>query len=981
MKKYILFMMALLTALTAFAQSKVVGTVTNAESEPIVGVTVVVKGSNMGVTTDVKGHYSIDAKKGDVLIFTYIGMISNEIEVRNSPPPQKIDVKMITDNYNLEDVVVIGYGEVKKSDLTGSVASIKPDNLKSNKIGLVSNALQGMAAGVQVTQGNMKPGADAGIIIRGVSSINAGTAPLFVVDGIPIQGGLQDLSASDVASIEVLKDASSASIYGSRGSNGVILVTTKKGSSDRTRISFNASGGVQKMLNKQEMMNAQQYYDLIETTGQAYSWTTEELRLLSRGESTDWQDAVTQDGGYQNYNVSISGGTKKVSHFLGADYYDQTGTIKNSSFNKFSARYNMDATLNDWLRSGVRFNVIESKLRNINEESDSAYGTMFSAISSQPTAPIYASNGEYFDGFLNTKSNPVAIVDLLRRDTKKTRFSGSAYLEIEPVKNLRIRSDNALELVFFKVDEFEDGRMGQHYNKDGHARVMSNKRRFWQTENTATYDLVAGRHKLTAMAGFSASKIEYEEVTADSKGLNSILGTNNLGSAKEHGPNGSYASASTLVSAFARLGYNYDERYLATLTMRGDGSSRFAPGNRWSYFPSLAIAWRISEEGFLKNASKIDNLKLRISAGMLGNQNIGDYAYTAQVSQGGEYNDYVFGGGLSTGAVYSTISNPDLTWEKAKQFDLGLDFGFFGNRLSGTLEYYYKRTSDLLWTVPLPFESGYRSSLTNVGILDNKGFEVTLNSVNINKPNFQWTTSVNFSFNRNKIIELYDGKQDVGKSLFVGHSLNEFYTLKSQGIWQQSEAEQAARYNCEPGDRKIMDLDGKGIINGEDRMFAGQSTPTWYGGMTNTFQFKGFDLVVVMTYAGGHKINNSLNRYLNSYNVWGNMSVDYYEHYWRADRPSNLFPAPRVGSPYANGDGTDANLQDGKYLRLKNIEIGYTLPKKWTSAIRATSIRLFFAVQNAYTWSAFTGYDVEAWDNTNPYPSARGFVGGASINF
>lgn len=980
MKKIILFAIALLVASVAFAQGKISGTVTNSESDPIIGVSVIVKGSTKGVSTDSNGRYEISAGKGEVLVFSFLGMISNEITIKNASP-QTIDIKMLFNAFDLNDVVVIGYGQSKKSDLTGSVVSIKPDNLKSNKIGLVSNALQGLAAGVQVTQGNMKPGADAGIIIRGAGSINAGTAPLVVVDGIPTDGGLQDLSSADIASIEVLKDASSASIYGSRGSNGVILITTKKGTSDRVRISANISGGIQKMLNKQNMMNAQQYYDLIESTGQAYSWTSEELRLLSRGESTDWQDAVTQDGSYQNYNFSISGGSEKVSHFLGADYYKQMGTVKNSSFDKFSVRYNMDAKLNNWLRSGVRFNVIESSLSNINEESDSAYGTMFSAISAQPTAPIRTADGEYFDGFLNTKANPVAIVDLLDRKTKKTRFSGSAYIEIEPVKNLRIRSDNAMEFTFFRVSEYEDGRMGQHYNKDGHARIMSDKRRFWQTENTATYDLALNKHKLTAMAGFSASKIDYENVTADSKGINPIIGSNNLGSAVDHGPNGSYASASTLVSAFGRFGYNYDERYLATFTIRADGSSRFAPGNRWSYFPSLALAWRISEEGLLKNASKIDNLKLRVSIGMLGNQNIGDYAYTALVSQGGEYNDYVFGGSQATGAVFSTISNPDLTWEKAKQFDIGLDFGFFGNRLSGTVEYYYKRTSDLLWTVPLPFESGYLHSLTNVGVLDNKGFELSLNSVNINKRDFQWTTWFNFSYNRNKIVELYDGKKDVGKSLFVGHSLGEFYLLQSQGIWQLSEAEEAARYGCEPGDRKIRDLDGKGSVNGDDRTFAGQSTPTYYGGMTNTFIFKGFDLNVVLTYAGGHKINNSLNRYLNSYNVWGNMSQDYYNNFWRADRPSNKYPAPRAGSFYSNGDGTDANLQDGKYLRLKNIEIGYTLPKKWTSAIRASSIRIFFAVQNAYTWTAFTGYDVEAWDTTNPYPSARGFIGGASINF
>ena len=418
MKKILFLLAALLLAAAGFAQNKVEGMVMNENSEPLAGVAVVVKNTQKGVSTDAMGCFSIDAKKGETLVFSFIGMIDQSVPVGKDT---RMEIRMVPDNYNMDDVVVIGYGSAKKSDLTGSVASIKSDVLKNSKIGMVSAALQGAAAGVQVTQGNMKPGADASILIRGAGSINAGTEPLYIVDGVPVEGGLQDLSAGDIQSIEVLKDASSASIYGSRGSNGVVLVTTKRGTAGKTRVSFNVTGGVQKLMNKQDMMTAQQYYDLIESTGQTYTWTSAELRQLSRGESTDWQDAVTQNGSFQNYNLSISGGGKTTTHYLGLDYYDQQGTVKRSSFNKFTVRYNMDATLNKWLRSGVRMNVIESKLMNINEESDSGYGTMHSAITAQPTAPIYNADGSYFDGFLNTKANPVAIVDLLDKPTKKTR--------------------------------------------------------------------------------------------------------------------------------------------------------------------------------------------------------------------------------------------------------------------------------------------------------------------------------------------------------------------------------------------------------------------------------------------------------------------------------------------------------------------------------------------------------------------------------
>ena len=414
--------------------------------------------------------------------------------------------------------------------------------------------------------------------------------------------------------------------------------------------------------------------------------------------------------------------------------------------------------------------------------------------------------------------------------------------------------------------------------------------------------------------------------------------------------------------------------------MRGDGSSRFAPGHRWGFFPSMALAWRASEEGFLKD-TQVNNLKLRLSIGRLGNQNIGDYQYSALISEGDQFNDYVFNNITATGTTYATMANPNLTWEKANQLDLGIDFGFFNNRIAGTIEGYYKHTSDLLWTVPLPYESGYTSSITNVGALENKGIEFTLNTVNINRSKFSWTTSFNITYNKNKVVELYDGKQDVGKWIFVGHSLSEYYTLKNLGIWQLDEAAEAAKYGAQPGDRKIWDKDENGVINGDDRVFAGQSTPTVYGGLTNTFNIGNFDFTVFMNFAAGHKINNGLLRFQNSFNQGGNMGVDYYENYWTMDRPSNKYPAPRIGSAYSNGDGTDANLQNGNYLRIKNIELGYTLPYRFLAKAGVSSLRFFVSVQNVYTFTEFTGYDVEAWDTSNTYPGARAFIGGISLNF
>ncbi|MFT3675279.1 MAG: TonB-dependent receptor [Chitinophagaceae bacterium] len=979
-KKLFFACIGLLFTSLLYAQTKISGLVTDEVNVPLAGVSVSVKNTNRGTATDSAGRFTLQADKGAIIEFSHTGMVTKTVVVGND---LTFTIQLISAAVNLNDVVVIGYGSTKKSDLTGSVTTIKPDALKNARVGTATSALQGLAAGVFVSTGSVKPGGDASVVIRGSGSLRAGNAPLYVVDGIPVEGGLQDLSQGDIESIEVLKDASSAAIYGSRGSNGVILVTTRKGVKGKGRVTLNINSGTQRMLNKQDMMNAQQYYELASKAIPDYTWTSEELRLLSRGESTDWQDAITQNGNFSNYNLGISGGNEKVTHFLGADYYNQIGTIKNSSFRKVTLRYNMDAQTMDWLRTGIRFNIIESKLKNINEEGDSGYGTMFSAISSQPTAPIYTSNGDYFDGFLNTKANPVAIVDLLDRNTAKSRAVGSVYFEIEPVKNLKIRSDNGAELEFFNVNSYEDGRMGQHYPDGGHAVKFNGKKRYMQTENTATYNFeLSDRHKFVVMGGFSASKYDYESTTADSKNLSPILGYDNLGGAQNHGPNYSYASASTLTSYYGRVNYNFDDRYLFTVTMRQDGSSRFAPGHRWGFFPSAALAWRISNEKFMENAGAVSELKLRLSAGKLGNQNIGDYAYAATIGQGGEWADYVFGGNLATGSVQNTIANPNLTWEKANQFDIGIDFGFFKNRIAGTLDAYYKKTTDLLWLVPLPIESGFDNSLTNIGQIDNKGIELSLTTVNISTRDFSWTTAGNISYNQNKIAELYGGKLDVNKSLFVGRPINLFYTLKSDGIWQTSEAAQAAQYNAQPGDRKVVDLNKDGVINGDDRQFAGVAVPKFYGSFTNTFKYKGFDLITFFTYAGGHMINNSLNRYLNSFNTWGNMGVDYYNGYWTPTRPSQRYPAPRVGSAYANGDGTDANLQKGDYLRLRNIELGYSFPaNSFVRRIKSTGMRIYASVQNAFTWTQFTGYDVESGDNTNPYPNARTFMAGLSINF
>ncbi|MEI7523442.1 MAG: TonB-dependent receptor [Mariniphaga sp.] len=953
---------------------EITGTVSDPKGIPLPGVSVVVKGTTTGTVTDNLGKFSVtlptDAK---LLTFSFVGMRTQDIVIGEKT---SIHITLAEEIVGIDEVVAIGYGTVKKSDLTGSVATIKSKDLDNVKVGLVSNAIQGLAPGVLVQQGSQKPGGGASILIRGQGTLNAGSAPLVIVDGVP--DNIDDLTSSNIASIEVLKDASSASIYGSRGSNGVILVTTKQGQKGKSKVSFNSNFGSQSLMNKQHLMNADQYYEIVNKVQANYPWSSDELRYLTNGKSTDWQDELSRKGNYQNYNLSMSGGSEETNHFLSIDWYTNKGIIKNSSFTKANVVYNMNTKINDFIRSGIRFKFIETTLKNVNEDALDSYGTMHGALMAQPTAPTHGADGKYFDNFLNSAANPLAMVELMDKPTDKTRLVGSAYLEFEPIKNLIFKTDNGGEATSLRSASHTEPTMGQHYQSA--ASVYYARYIFMQSENTLTYNLKLNNHKLNLLGGFSASKGVADNATAIGTSVNPVTGYNNIGGAATFGPDASGKGATTMTSYFSRLNYSFAEKYLATFTMRADGSSRFAPGHQWGYFPSAAIKWRASEEEFVKKISFISNLGLRLSAGMLGNQDIGDYRFYSSVMQGGNFLNYPIGGAVLTGASQVSMGNPNLTWEKAKTLDLGIDFGFFENRISGSLEAYYKRTSDLLWEVPLPKESGYNTSLTNVGTIDNKGIEFSLNSVNL-KGKLAWTTSLNFTYNKNNVVDLYDNKTNIDNWLFVGKPIGVIYSYEANGIWQQNEADKAAIYNAIPGDRKVIDKNNDNLITDKDRDFHGETRPVYFGSIQNTFKYAGFDLNLLCTYAGGYKIHNTISSWLDRYNVWGNMSESYYNGYWTPQRPSMIFPAPRTGALFTDGGGTDAFYQNGSYLRIKNLELGYNLPQRLLKPIKASNIRVFASVQNLYTFTEFTGYDVESDSYNNPYPAARTYIFGISANF
>ena len=963
------------------AQTKISGTVTDVDKNPLPGVSVVCKSTSQGTVTNLDGKYTIEINKGNTLTFSLIGMQTQDIKIASQ---SIINVIMHESTIELDEVVAIGYGTAKKSDLTSSIISVKPDELKNVKVGSAADALQGLATGVLISKGSFKPGGSSNIIIRGNGSFGNGgasTTPLYIIDGVMSNAGLDVIAPSDIESIEVLKDAASTAIYGSRASNGIILVTTKKGKTGKASITFNTNIGIQNLINKQKVLNASQFKEILDAaTDNTYLWDKEEQRMFDEGRSTDWQDLITQSGVYQNYNLGITGGSEKTTYYLGLDWVDQEGIIKNTGYQKGNIRFNLDSKLNNWLTMGAKFNVIRSSTNSSNTDGVAGMnsldqGTMGSAIASKPSAPIFNEDGTYYDNLL-LRPNPVAAVTYFKNNFTQTRFNASFNLEAEILKNLKLRTENGTEYINNQSNVFQDSRMTGIYKNVNISDRENGEQFYLQTENTLTYQLNKGIHRLTAVGGFSASIFNWTMMSAQVLNASNITQNDNLGTGTPKSINSDKVK-STLASFFGRVNYSLADKYLLTVTLRADGSSRFAKGHKWGYFPSGGLAWRINQEDFLKDVNFLDNLKLRTSYGIVGNQEISSYQSMAQVdATSSRYTDYVFGGTLANGSRTSILAQPDLTWEKSRQFDLGLDFAFFKNRLSGSIDGYYKYTYDLLYNVPLPLESGYRTALVNVGAMKNRGIELTLNSVNIDTKDFTWQTSLNYSFNKNEIDKLYNDLERVG-NYFVGQSINVIYTKRFGGIWQSDEAEIAKIYNAEPGDYKIIDRNRNNIIDDDDRDFVGQTTPQFFGSFSNTFKSHGFDLTIFLTYAGGHKIYNPF-AYLDSYSPSANMSPDYYHNYWTPERPSNKYP--RLGSTNSQLYETDGMYQKGDYIRLKNLELGYTLPRNIANKVYASNIRVYASVQNLVTFTKYTGFDVET-SNANPYPACRVFMGGLTVNF
>ncbi|GAA5219402.1 TonB-dependent receptor [Membranihabitans marinus] len=950
------------------------GVVRDNNEEPLIGVNVRIKGEDVGTSTDINGEFLIEnVNENATLVFSYIGYQTIEIPVDGR---NKLDVTMITDSEVLNEVVVVGYGTVQRRELTGSVTSLDRREILSEPTYSVESVLQGRAAGVDVVATSFRPGAGATVRIRGARSMVASNDPLIVMDGIPIDGNLMDINPSDIASIEILKDASATAIYGSRGSNGVILITTRRGFDGKPQIEYSGSVGVQTISNKVELMDADQYVEMNrEAARRQGSYTTDEnlfldweLEGIQNGVNTDWQDVAFNNGFQQNHQLSIRGGTEFTKYSLSGTFLEHNAMVDNNDFTRMVGRLNLDQKITDKLRAGISTQVVNS--------TEYQGGNFRDLLLRSPIDWPERAETALSSKFAVGESFPTLLLDrdLFIDERNRTRIITNIFGEIDLLEGLSYRFNFAPDLTYYD--------RGTHTYQTSVAGVSTQKTNNVLYENILTYDKTFfGKHKLKATGLYSVQNYKTTGFGVNVMDLPFEQQRYfNIGTAETTSSRYSSLSQWVLESYMVRLNYAYNSKYVLTLTGRIDGSSRLAEGNKYGLFPSIAGAWLLNEEDFIASSGFFDELKLRVSYGEVGNTGISPYQTQGRVQRTG----YSFGDESVFGFQSAELANTDLRWERTNQVDIGVDFGFLDYRISGTIGVYQQHTKDLLMDRQLPPTSGFVSVLENVGATKNTGIEFNISTTNIEssrKNGFTWTTDLVFHSNKNEIVELYGGTEDdPGNGWFIGHPIDVSYDHQFEGIWQTDEKDLASTYGLQPGDMKLADINNDGKINGDDRVIIGSSVPGWTGSLNNRFSYAGFDLsvyvyttqdVTIYSEAGGTSLGGMLNLRrgynLNSRDV----------NYWTPSNPSNEFPRPRVsGHPYS----TPMAYFDASYVRVRNIMLGYTIQEPLLKKLKITRARVYAGVQNPFTFTDFPGLDPEG-ARDHDMPNYRNFHVGFEVNF
>lgn len=1078
--KIITCLAMLITGLPLMAQENeitVTGKVTDQTGLPVIGASIIESGTQNGAITDLDGNYTLEVEDGATLTVSSIGFKDSQIIVTSGQTVY--NVTLAEDRELLDEVVVVGYGTMKRSDLSGASVSVNEKALKGSIISSLDQSLQGRAAGVTAVTTSGAPGSSSSIRVRGQATINANAEPLYVIDGVIVQGGgnsgadfglgdalgngrvstispLATINPADIVSMEILKDASATAIYGAQGANGVVLITTKRGKAGDAKISYDGMFAVSRQTRRLDMMNLRQYaefYNDLAAVGEMSDPSEVYSDPSILGVGTNWQDAIFRTALQHQHQISVSGGTEKVQYYVSGSYMDQQGTIIGSNFNRFSVRTNLDAQLKEWIKLGL-----SATYANTNDDlklADSSQGLIYYSLTTRPDVPIYDMDGNYASIIdeHNTNPNPIGIAmedDIL---LNRQKLTGNIFADVTPVKHLVWRAELGFDLSWSKGERYKPMLDFGNWTRDtNESSIQNNKNTFWQLKNYLTYSNTWGKHSLTAMVGHEMWESRWE---------NTRVFNNNLPSDAVHNPAlgagtpsiGAGFGSSAMSSLFTRETYNYDDRYLLTYTFRYDGSSNFGPENRWAGFHSAAASWRFSNEKFFEGVKDvISNGKLRLGWGQTGNANIGGYAWGSSISR--------MPSGLGLGYRPSNIPNPAIQWESQEQWNIGLDLGFFQDRLNLIVDAYLKRSNDMLMSMQLPSYMGTQGNGSSVlsapkgnyGSIENKGIEITIDAHPF-VGEFVWDTNFQISFNKNKLLSLsgtqnaslvgYGQWNDVVCVSTIGESLYNFYGYEVVGVYESIEdLQNSPRPAAYPSDgvfnkantvwigdlkykdQPTIDTDGDGIpdqgdgvIDENDRTNLGSPLPLFTFGWTNSFSYKNFDLNIFLNGSYGNKVmnynsivlthmNSPWTNQLNSVNDRAQLvPVDPGKVYedgsmWyddvtnvRVANPGTKTPRATINDPNDNDRISSRYIEDGSYLRIKNITLGYTFPKKLLSKAKIENLRIYCNIQNLYTFTKYSGYDPEIGASTQDatgltygidngrYPSPTTYSIGLNITF
>ncbi|MEM8523459.1 MAG: TonB-dependent receptor [Bacteroidota bacterium] len=981
-------------------------------NEPLIGVNITVQGTGKGTISDIDGSFAIEVEEGQTLVFQYVGYEIQEVKAKSA---NLGTIRLAADAKQLKEVVVVGYGTQKRSDLTGSLSSIGEEELKALPSTGLDQALQGRAAGVFVTQNSGAPGGGVSVRIRGIAS-TLSAEPLYVIDGIPVvndnqgtsanfgelDGGGQNSNAlntinpNDIESIEILKDASATAIYGARAANGVVLITTRRGKKGNSTITFDTYYGIQEIARTIPVLNLREYAEYFNQTNGGGIGIDEFANPELLGEGTNWQNAVFREAGMQNYQLSLSGGSEKTRFALSAGYHKKEGIVIGSDFTRLSSKINIDHNFNDKIRIGN--SLLVSRTNENITFNDNSSGVIYTALLMVPSAPVRNVDGTFAEPqseIVLQFDNPVARALDTKDQNKKTRVLANIYAEVDLFPFLKYRTEFGTDVNYSNHNTFFPSfQRGNFFGRSGVRRNLSNGL-FWINKHLLTLNKSLGeKHNLTALAGYEVQEGSFEWLFASRENLpTNDLRELNLGDAGQQ-QNGGGAGHWALLSYFGRFNYNFDERYLLTGTLRVDGSSRFGPNNRYGRFPSAAFAWRASNEPFLKNVEALDNLKVRVGVGAVGNQEIGLYSYSANLRA---YN-VALGDQLISGFAPDNIANPDVRWESSFQTNIGIDLGLFNNRIELIADYYIKRADGMLLPALLPTTAGgLNPPFVNIGEIENRGVELALNTVNV-RGAFNWRSSANFTVNRNEVKNLGSTGNLVGIIQRIpvtrteeGRPISQFYGYVMDGIFQsQAEVTESPfqQDGTRAGDIKFKDLNNDGVINEADQTFLGNPIPDFTLNLTNNIDYKGFDFSFFLQGVYGNEILNLVRRDIEGMASPGNQARVVKDRFTNQN-PSQTIPRPTGSDPNANRRISDRFIEDGSFLRIKNITLGYTFPNELLKKASIRSLRAYVSSQNTYTWTNYSGYDPEVGSfNQNPlingvengrYPIARSVTFGLSL--